>query len=182
MVPYQAYLRQGCAGHCRIMQKDKFMTLNWSCKAQYVYHLKENGVCCCINDGNLYGFQASRWSPAGLLSFSTLPLLKVEFFNCTSYISKFTSASVVLVPFFSILLLSFLNSSTLHIVAAFIFFSPSLSPLLCCNDFDSLISASVAYKMLDAHSWYCMISLSANWSAYHVQYRKNHCFCINIVI
>lgn len=158
------------------------MTLNWSCKAQYVYHLEENGVCCCINAGNLYGFQASRWLPADLLSFSTLSLLEVEFFNCTSYISKFTSASVVPVTFFFILLLSSLDSSMLHIVAAFTFFSQSLSPLLHYNDFHPLVSGSEAYEMLDVHSWYCLLSLSANWSAYHVQYRKNHCFCINIVI
>lgn len=89
-------------------------------------------------------------------------LLKVEFFNCTSYISKFTSGSVVLVPFFFILLLSSLGSSMLHIVAAFTSFSPSLSPLLHCNDFDPSVSGSVAYEVLDVHSWYCMLSLSAS--------------------
>lgn len=150
------------------MQQDKFMTLNSSCKAQYVYHLKENCVCCCINAGNLYRLQASIWPLADLLSFCTLSLLEVEFFNCTSYISKFASASVVLVPFFIILLLCSLDSSILHIVVPFTLFSPSLSLLLHCNDFDPLVSESVAYEVLDVHSWYCMLSLSASWSAYHV--------------
>lgn len=134
------------------MQQDKFMTLNWSCEAQYVYHLKENGVRCCINAGSFYRLQASRWPPAGLLPFFTLSLLEVEFFNCTSYISKFTSTSVVLVPFFFILLLPSLDSSVLHIVAVFTFFCPSLSPLCHCNDFDPLVSGSVAYEVLDVHS------------------------------
>lgn len=141
------------------MQQDRFMTLNWSCKAQYIYHLKESGVCCCINAGNLYRLQARRWPPADLLSFCTLSLLEVEFFNCTSYISEFTSASVVLVPFFFILLLCSLDSSMLHIVAAFTLFSPSLSFLLHCNGFDPFVSGSVAYEVLDVHSWYCMLSL-----------------------
>lgn len=53
----------------------------------------------------------------------------------------------------------FLDSSRVVeelVVAAFTSFSPSLSPLLHYNDFDSSVSGSVAYEMLGVHSWYCM--------------------------